>query len=319
MHEFTSNYAQKIKEYLELREAVGFSEDHKKHLIRFDQYCKEHHPKATELNEEVVHGWFSNEIFLGRRGLANKASAIRLFAMFAGEEAYILPRECVPKQPGYIPYIMTQDELRTFFSAVDNFHREKDPFFGDTIQVLFRLLYCCGLRPGESRRLNTEDINFISGEIFIRRSKRNKDRIVVASDDMLQLLSEYHKKRCVVPSESKAFFVHSFGKPLEIYDLISVMHKCWQNANPDITPELLPRLRPYDLRHLYASTILQKWLDEGRNLYAMLPYLRAYMGHKRFEDTAYYIHILPERLMNSPGVDWDYIDSIGLEVGIWQN
>lgn len=133
MHEFTSTYAQKIKEYLELREAVGFSADHKKHLIRFDQYCKEHHPKATKLNKAVVHGWFSNEILLGRRGLANKASAIRLFAMFAGDEAYILPRECVPKQPGYIPYIMTQDELRTFFSAVDNFHREKDPFFGDTI------------------------------------------------------------------------------------------------------------------------------------------------------------------------------------------
>ena len=39
----------------------------------------------------------------------------------------------------------------------------------------------------------------------------------------------------------------------------------------------------------------------------MLPYLRAYMGHEKFSDTAYYIHILPERLMVSPGVQWDTV------------
>ena len=65
--------------------------------------------------------------------------------------------------------------------------------------------------------------------------------------------------------------------------------------------------------------MLHKWIDEGRNLYAMLPYLRAYMGHERLDDTAYYIHILPERLLSSPGVDWDRMDRIIPEVNIWTN
>ena len=52
---------------------------------------------------------------------------------------------------------------------------------------------------------------------------------------------------------------------------------------------------------------------------AMLPYLRAYMGHEKFSDTAYYIHILPERLMVSPGVQWDNIDCIGMGVDIWEH
>ena len=48
----------------------------------------------------------------------------------------------------------------------------------------------------------------------------------------------------------------------------------------------------------------------------MLPYLRAYMGHEKFEDTAYYIHILPDRLLKSPGVDWESIASFrGTRVG----
>jgi len=75
------------------------------------------------------------------------------------------------------------------------------------------------------------------------------------------------------------------------------------------------------MRHrlLPHNTFLHRSLNEGRNLYAMLPYLRAYMGHEKFSDTAYYIHILPERLMVSPGVQWDNIDCIGMGVDIWEH
>ena len=65
--------------------------------------------------------------------------------------------------------------------------------------------------------------------------------------------------------------------------------------------------------------MLEKRQPTGKDLYAMLPYLRAYMGHEKFEDTAYYIHILPDRLLKSPGVDWESIDKIGLEVDLWKN
>jgi integrase len=93
--------------------------------------------------------------------------------------------------------------------------------------------------------------------------------------------------------------------------------RCWRLANPDIKSDALPKVRPYDLRHRFASAVLQKWLDEKRDLYAMLPYLRSYMGHNDLSDTAYYIHILPENLLKSPGVDWKRLDEIAPEVGIW--
>ena len=84
-----------------------------------------------------------------------------------------------------------------------------------------------------------------------------------------------------------------------------------------IDPSLLPPLRPYDFRHTFALTVLQKWINEGVDLFTMLPYLRTYMGHEHFEETAYYIHILPERLSASPGVNWDAIDAAAPEVSIW--
>jgi hypothetical protein len=46
----------------------------------------------------------------------------------------------------------------------------------------------------------------------------------------------------------------------------------------------------------------------------MLPYLRAYMGHEEFESTAYYIHLLPENLVRSAGINWEALNAILPEV-----
>ena len=72
----------------------------------------------------------------------------------------------------------------------------------------------------------------------------------------------------------------------------------------------------YDLRHRFASAILNRWIDEKRDLYAMLPYLRAYMGHFDLSATAYYIHLLPESLVKSNGIDWAALESVIPEVGV---
>ena len=49
----------------------------------------------------------------------------------------------------------------------------------------------------------------------------------------------------------------------------------------------------------------------------MLVYLRAFMGHNDLSDTAYYIHILPENLSKSPGVNWSVLESVIPEVSEW--
>ena len=177
----------------------------------------------------------------------------------------------------------------------------------------------CGLRPNEGRNLKVEHINFQTGELFITKTKRRKERIVVVSGDMLLLLKKYRLQRAVFDKGNEYFFIHTDSTAIKSWQLTALVKSCWIAAHPGIDPKVLPRVRPYDLRHRFASTVLHRWLDEGRNLYAMLPYLRAYMGHEKFSDTAYYIHILPERLMVSPGVQWDNIDRIGMGVDIWEH
>ena len=41
-------------------------------------------------------------------------------------------------------------------------------------------------------------------------------------------------------------------------------------------------------RHRFATAVLNRWLDEKKDLGSRLPYLQTYMGHRNLEATAYY-------------------------------
>lgn len=52
---------------------------------------------------------------------------------------------------------------------------------------MFRFIYICGLRPNEGRELLEENVSLDISEILITYTKHNKERVIVMSDDMLQL------------------------------------------------------------------------------------------------------------------------------------
>lgn len=319
MRMFSSKFSSEIKEFLRFRAAMGIQTlPNERHLARFDNFCAEHYPELDKLTKNAVRDWIADEVAQGEGGLPNKLSAIRLFARYLGGISYVAPTNLIPKQPDYVPYILSDEELAAFFRAADNLNYPSDTFVQEVAPVLFRLLYTCGLRPREGRLVKRKNICFTTGEILIDEAKRMKERIVVMSADMLGMCKQYDIKRTVAAVKSEYFFVSGEGTEINEWHMREIFKSCWQKANPEIPERLLPRLRPYDLRHRFASAVLHKWLDNGHNLYAKLPYLRAYMGHERFEDTAYYIHVLPENLLRSPGVDWNAIDKIMPEVSIWE-
>jgi len=78
---------------------------------------------------------------------------------------------------------------------------------------------------------------------------------------------------------------------------------CWERANPDVPERNLPRVRVYNLRHVFATTALTRWIQNGANIKAKLAYLQAYMGHESINETLYYVHLLPETLLSNG--NWD--------------
>ena len=46
----------------------------------------------------------------------------------------------------------------------------------------------------------------------------------------------------------------------------------------------------------------------------MIPYMSAYMGHAHFDETMYYIHLLPNKLTDSKSIDWEKMNNAIPEV-----
>jgi len=325
MTKLSSCFACDIKAFLEFRLGLGYSNySFEFYLNKFDEYCCSVNHETRELPQDLVMGWLNKAMENGEKGLPCRGRAIRTFAKYLNSEGvsvYVAPVKYFETKSSFVPYILSTIELTAFFEATDTLPKRNivDAFGTTVAPVIFRMMYTCGLRPSEVRKLTCKDVNSDTGEILVSNNKTRKERVVVMSDDMIRLCKEYEQKREDFFVRSIFYFPCIDGTAYENQQLNGLFKNCWKHANPNVPKAKLPIVRPYDLRHCFASAVLQKWLDEGRDLLAMIPYLRTYMGHEHIEDTVYYIHILPERLVNSPGVNWELMDSIMPEVSVWED
>jgi integrase len=302
---------------LEYRVALGLSESTlKRELGLFDRYCTANYPDCDILTKELVFDWLNSKPENKQNVSIGNASAIRQLAEYLlaiDQNAYILPHGFYPVKSNFTAYIFTDAELTALFESIDALPHKTNSSECTIAPVLFRLIYTCGLRPNEGRELLRENVNLNNGEVYVTNTKKKKDRLVVMSDDMLALCKQYVTQKL---PESEYFFPRSDGNCYTSAQQDKLFQKCWAKSHPGIND--LPAVRTYDLRHRFASARLNRWLDEGANLNNKLAYLRAYMGHKELSETAYYIHILPENLIESAGVDWSALNAILPEVTIWE-
>lgn len=321
MSRFTSAFAPKMEAMLENRIARGLKESaHFRSLKLLDTFCAVRYPQSNELTAEIAHAWLQAETATSTNGLLQKASSIRQLGKYlnaVGEEAYVLPEKFAPQRKNFAPYIFSDSELSKLFAEIDRLGQDRtEPFLHVIAPVLFRLIYTCGLRPGEGRELLRENIDLDAGELLLKETKRSRDRIIVMSDDMATLCKEYDERRNIIGGSSPYFFPATNGGSFSSAKLSATLNKAWTLATCTPHNPISRRVRIYDLRHRFASACLNRWLDEGRDLMVMLPYLRSYMGHDSIDETAYYIHILPENLAKSPAVDWKKFNDMFPEVDL---
>ena len=159
------------------------------------------------------------------------------------------------------------------------------------------------MRPNEPLNLRTEDVDLKTGDVFIRKSKRGKDRHIIISEDMRELCTRYDQ----LVGRREWFFQHWNGGRFSTTWARNRFNRAWIRSGLS-GGKKMPR--PYDLRHSFATRTLMRWVDESRDVMALIPFLSTYMGHVSLEETMYYIHLLPERLKASPGIKWDMLREI---------
>lgn len=288
-------------EMLDLKESMGYSRiTYQPNIREFLSYCAENYPEATAITKTMFENWLQLQHFETNATHNSAVSRIREFARFQaaiGKETFIPDERYSVKKVQYIPYILSDDEMKKLFHAFDTLapHFEA-PGREIIVPVLFRIMYCCGMRPSEPLNLLCEDVDLRNGDIYIRASKRKKDRHIIMSEELTALCRKYDS----IAGYRRFFFERWDGGKFPTHWMTNQFHICWRKSG------LVKRgnPRPYDLRHNYATRTLMRWTDESRDIMAMLPYLSTYMGHTCFSHTLYYVHLLPERLRKSAGIDW---------------
>lgn len=319
---FISHFGADLENMIRLKVSLGGAEStYLDRAQNFDRFCLEKYPDADCLTEPLALSWIKDAgattgVILSRlafeRGFAT-------YLISLGKSAYVLPDRFASGRSIFVPYIFTDSELSTLFKEIDAYQYPKEPFRPILLSVYFRLTYTCGLRPNEGRTLKKQNVDLNTGEIQILNTKMQKSRIVVMSDDMLSMAKTYAILRDVAYPDSEYFFPSPDGGPYAARWMQGKFKRFFTRANPDIPREFLPPVRVYDLRHRFATAVLNRWLDEKQDIRSRLPYLRTYMGHKDIESTAYYIHLLPENLVKSAGIDWESMGQIFPRAELWEN
>lgn len=321
MYDFKSNFASDLSSMIQLKVSLGGSANtYLPRATAFDAFCLGKHSNAGTLSKALVLDWLKESMPSGNRVVNSNAAFLRGFAFYLnsiGKETYSIPDRFMTGRDIFVPYIFTDTEMRNLFSAIDYFRYPRNPLLPWALSTYFRLTYTCGLRPMEGRELKRSNVDLRTGEIQIVNSKRHRSRIVVMSDDMLSLMKRYTIARDSAAPDSIYLFPNPRGIPYTAAFMQKKLQGFYSAANPDIPKEFLPPIRVYDLRHRFATAVLNKWLDAGVDINSRLPYLQTYMGHDNIESTAYYIHILPENISKSPAIDWNKMGEIFPRAEIW--
>ena len=295
MNRYSSLFGPYIEEFIALKVASGFQPITYKALKDFDKWCTANCPEKSKLDMDMIFEYARKreiELPSTQRQRVNVLRAFSTYLCQTGKGGCTVPERLAERDIKHAPYIFSDKELKAFFNAVD--HIEASPTCPNkdiVLPVMLRLAYCCGLRPQEVRNILLSDISFKDSTLFVRKSKNNKDRKIVMSKDMCRLLMKYVAVMSCRQHYSTYLFERPEGGPYRQRWLSINVADCYRMAG--LKPHGKATLRAYDLRHNFATTVINKWHEENRNIDNSMVVLSEYMGHEHLDDTLYYITLTP--------------------------
>jgi integrase len=194
--------------------------------------------------------------------------------------------------------LYTGDEIRRLLRATLNMpcRYQREELLHWTYHCLFGLLSVTGLRLGEARNLELQDVDLKAAVLTIRGTKFGKFRLVPLHASTCKVLADYLARRerhWAARPVSSYLFVSSWGNRLDYRQI----HRAFYAASRQIglrgvSDSHGPRL--HDMRHVFATNTLVHWYQSDQDPERLLPILSAYLGHVHVADTQWYLSGSPE-------------------------
>jgi integrase len=175
-------------------------------------------------------------------------------------------------------------------------HFERSQLRPSTFHCLFGLLSVSGLRLGEARNLELQDVDLEAALLTIRGTKFGKSRLVPLHASTCKVLADYiarRKRHWAARPVSSYLFVSNWGNRLDAGEIHRTFYALSRQIGlRGVADSHGPRL--HDMRHVFATNTLVRWYKSGEDPERRLPILSAYLGHVHVADTQWYLSASPE-------------------------
>ena len=170
----------------------------------------------------------------------------------------------MPKRPRKLPEILSPEEVMHFLNAITN-HKHR---------AILMTAYAAGLRVSEATHLKVTDIDSQRMMLRVEQGKGMKDRYVMLSPRLLDILRTYWKSarptRWMFPGEVP-------GQPITREAVGLACQKARRDSG------ITKPITPHSLRHAFASHLL----ESGANLRT----IQLLLGHRSLATTARYLKV----------------------------
>lgn len=282
-----------IERYIGLRHATGYKFESEarslRHFAEFAAAKGDMHVKAATALE-----WAATGCSPGQRG-RRLGLAIRLAKhLKAADPAHEIPPSgvFVYRQTRLSPYIYSQEEIARILETAGRLRRSMiTPLRAELYQTLFGLIAATGLRVGEALRLRFDDL-LPGGVLRIRKTKFTKNRLVPMHPTVAEALDRYLALRRRINTRNPHLFLGGGLKRISREAVDVTFAAILKRAG--IAPDRTRRPRIHDLRHTFATRVLQQCGAQPDKVARHFVALSTYLGHACVASTFWYLEATPD-------------------------
>jgi len=188
---------------------------------------------------------------------------------------HVLHRTCeledlhLPRRSRKLPRVLNEAEVRRLLETATDLKE----------QAILMTFYATGLRLNELVHLQVKDIDSTKMQIRVRQGKGAKDRNVLLSPTLLDVLRRYF--RCYRPV-GWLFCGQTPQQPIDDRTVQRMVRRLSDKAG------LHPPVTAHALRHSFATHLLEHGTQ--------VPYIQELLGHRHLQTTMLYTRISPRAL-----------------------
>lgn len=292
-----SRLEQLIEGYIAFKQALGF--DFASEAQRLRSYLES--TASGELSQESALAWACGGVGHPRSYQIQRYETVRRFSEFA----HALDRSVPALQPGLlgktgdrvVPFIYSKEDTAILMNSARSL-RSPDGLRGESMAFLIGIMSSCGLRVSEALGLEDSDLDETEGALVVRNSKFGSSRTIALMPDVVDAVKRYQALRngIVRNPKTRQMIVTTGGRSLSQDSAEGMFSEIrWTLLGRGETfSGRMPRL--HDARHSFAVATILRWHEDGEDANALIPYLSAYLGHKKLSDTYWYLTGVPELL-----------------------